>query len=237
MGHPLPASAGNTALTAWPAPQVPLASVTPLAYHQAWVFDFDGTLIDSMGAFCRLAAEILATRYDVPFEIALQQYRTTSGLPFVQQVEQLYPGDPRNPATVAEFETRKQALFYTALPFPDTVDLLIHLKRRGDFVAISSNNFQDLVERRVEELRLPIDLVCGWHDGQGKGRRHFDAVVRKSRVPWQQLTFVGDSLHDAQIAQYCEVRFTARAGTFSRHEFQAVHPAIRVVGTLSELMA
>lgn len=213
------------------------AKILPLAYHRAWVFDFDGTLIDSMGAFAELAGEIFAERYGVSHEVGVQQYRATSGLPFVQQVAALYPGDARNAVTVELFETRKRDLFFTALPFPDSMDLLVSLKRRGDFVAISSNNFRDLVEQRVQELRFPIDLVCGWDNGHGKGRAHFDAVVRASRVSWKHLTFVGDSLHDALIAEHCEVAFTGRTGTFSTGEFHASYPQIRVVQQLAELLA
>lgn len=202
----------------------------------AWVFDFDGTLLDSMTAFQRLAGRVMARTYDISPTRGEEQYRQTSGIPFFQQLEQLYPTHPRNAAAASAFETDKLASYRQARPFPEAPEVLSTLRRHGHFVAISSNNFQPLVDDMVAQLQLPVDLVCGWQDGHGKGPAHFQAIAKQSGLGTDATIFVGDSLHDAKMAHAHRIRFAGRSGTFSTEEFQSQFPGIRVIASLRELL-
>lgn len=202
----------------------------------AWVFDFDGTLLDSMSAFQRLAGRVMARTYDISPSHGEEQYRQTSGIPFFQQLERLYPSHPRNADAASTFESDKLASYREARPFPEARDVLTTLRHSGHFLAISSNNFQPLVEDMVTQLQLPVDLVCGWHEGHGKGPTHFEAIAKQSGLPTDATIFVGDSLHDAAMAHAHRIRFAGRSGTFSAQEFQTKFPGIRVIGSLRELI-
>src|ERR1051325_1960870 len=72
--------------------------------------DLDGTLIDSMPALADLATEVIEARYGTPRVLARELYLATCGLPFVKQLEEIFPDDPRNAAASAAFEGRKPAL-------------------------------------------------------------------------------------------------------------------------------
>ena len=58
--------------------------------------DLDGTLIDSMSTLADLATEVLEERYGTPRVLGRELYLATCGLPFERQLEEIFPGDPRN---------------------------------------------------------------------------------------------------------------------------------------------
>ncbi len=208
----------------------------PILNQRVWVFDFDGTLVDSMGTLTKLGGQVLAQFYGVTPTKGEALYRGTSGLPFAQQVEKLFPAHANNAAAVETFEGFKHDYHAWAQPFPDSLDTLVTLKRRGAFLAISSNNFETIVARTVAALCLPVDLVCGWHDGHGKGAAHFDRIRHAAECTNPDMIFVGDSLHDGVIAAEHAIHFAGRSGTFTADAFTARFPGIRVVPSLMELV-
>ena len=66
--------------------------------------DLDGTLIDSMPTLADLATEVIEARYARRGVLARELYLATCGLPFDQQLEEIFPDDPRNADASAEFE-------------------------------------------------------------------------------------------------------------------------------------
>lgn len=204
--------------------------------NAVWVFDFDGTLVDSMTYFADLAAQVIAQYYGTPEATAREQYRQTSGWPFVEQIERLYPGDPRNARAVATFEMAKAANYVDHPLFPETRTTVEALRAQGCCIAVSSNNLQALVESYCRTHNLRVDIVCGWTPTSCKGLAHFAHIAAATDRSTDQLIFVGDSLKDARTAATHGIPFVARAGTFSAAEFQAQHPAVPVVHSLTELL-
>lgn len=209
----------------------------PLWFRKTvWVFDFDGTLVDSMTHFADLASDVIHHHYGTAFAEAREQYRQTSGLPFVEQIARLYPGDARNAAAVAAFETRKAATYFDCPLFPDVRTALHTLRHRDCCVAISSNNAQALVEQYLAAHELPVDIVCGWAPNFAKGRAHFAHIVTITEQTAAEILFIGDSLKDAREAAEHGIDFVGRAGTFTADEFRADYPALPVVRSLTELV-
>src|SRR3954466_12509150 len=90
----------------------PARALAPLPLPKALLCDLDGTLIDSMPTLADLATVVMESRYGMPRVLAKELYLATWGLPFVKQLEEIFPGDPRNAAASDEFESRKPALCY-----------------------------------------------------------------------------------------------------------------------------
>lgn len=201
-----------------------------------WIFDFDGTLVDSMAHFAELAGAVMRRFYDLPDREAREQYRQTSGLPFQEQMEQLFPGDARNAAAVAAYETAKAADYLTMPPFPDAGPTLDALRARGVTIAVSSNNFPHLVETYVTHHRLPADWICGWRPDFAKGPAHFAYLLTAAGHSREATLFVGDSVKDVRTARAFGIDCVARIGTFTREELRAVDPDVRCVTTLGELL-
>lgn len=205
--------------------------------QRAIVFDFDGTLVDSMGRFADIAAGVIPKRLPVDSATARRLYLETSGLPFFQQLESLFPGNPANGPTAEEFEAAKLGGYLKEPLFDGAEGTIAYLKGRGIKVAVSSNNFQHLVERYVEGRGLDLDAVMGFKEGFAKGADHFAHVERQLGVARGGITYVGDSLKDGERAMEYGVAFIGKEGTFARGEFEARFPGARVIASLSELRA
>ena len=95
------------------ATAIPVPSVTPasraahvdvarlpafgrLPLPKVLLCDLDGTLIDSMPILADVATEVMEERFGTPRVLARELYLATCGLPFVKQLEEIFPEDPRN---------------------------------------------------------------------------------------------------------------------------------------------
>ena len=202
----------------------------------AALFDFDGTLIDTMGEYANIAGDVLHRAYGIPKDKGSRLYLETSGIPFFQQIELIVPGGEGNGEAVDAFETRKLEGFFSADYLPDVPPALAALGKGGIKVILSSNNYQDLVERFVSEKRdVAFDLVLGCRENFFKGKDHFDEVTRRFGIEAAEMLFVGDSFKDAERAIESDVRFVAVTRTFSADDFRARYPRIHTVNDLSVL--
>ncbi len=207
---------------------------------RAFIFDFDGTLVDTMEGFAGIAARVIHEHHpEMSFDEARCQYIDTSGVPFSQQIEIIYPGHNENAEIVKEFEETKIYGFFEQ-KFEDNVRETINsLRARGDLVIVSSGNFPDLIEKFVNREALKFDLVLGYDEENNfeKGSPHFNYVREKFNLNKEEIIFVGDSLKDAEKAIDYGVNFIGVCGIFKENDFLKRYPDIRVIKDLRELIA
>lgn len=202
---------------------------------KAFIFDFDGTLVDSMQNFADIAARAMSKRLKIDQNTARRLYIETSGLPFHEQLEVLFPGNLANKETAAEFEKAKLEGYFDEPLFDDAKETIAHLRHLGAKAIVSSNNFQHLVERYVGNTGVSFDMVLGFKDGFSKGRDHFAHVEKSFGIVRQEMAFVGDSIKDGERAKEFGIEFIAKEGTFTKKEFMDAFPGTRVIKNLSEL--
>ncbi len=202
------------------------------------IFDLDGTLIDTMGGFADIAGELIAKNYGWSFELGRKRYLETSGLPFFQQLEILFPENSKNPDVATIFETRKIRLFQKETMSDRTVETLQWLRDHGYRTAISSNNYHDLVREFVQNKAIPIDMSLGFKPNFAKGQAHFNCLRDHFGVTFSAMLFIGDSLADAKIARDCGVNFVAKTGTFCETDFRTVENshAIPIINEIHEFL-
>ncbi|HEY0711069.1 MAG TPA: HAD family hydrolase, partial [Polyangia bacterium] len=207
-----------------------------LARPRLLLCDLDGTLIDTMPILADLATDVLNELYDMPRGLARDMYLATSGLPFIRQLDTICPGDARNAEASALFESRKPARCNAARMTPHTRAALRELQARGTRIVVSSNNGVENVAAFVSTSNFSFDLVLGY-DGNGlfKGKPHVERAARTFGVDLSDMVFVGDSLHDGEIAERENLRFVGVAGTFSRERFQLRFPGRPVVDRLGDI--
>ena len=208
-----------------------------LALPKVLLCDLDGTLIDSMPTLADLATEVIETRYGTPRILARELYLATCGLPFEKQLEEIFPEDPRNADASAEFEGRKPALCGAIRMAPETRRALQEMRDLGVRIAVSSNNGIENVSAFARDAGFKFDLALGYGDGLAKGRAHLDATSREFGTSRQEMLFVGDSLHDGEIAEREGIPFVGVATTFSPDRFQLRFPSVPVIRRFSALPA
>jgi phosphoglycolate phosphatase-like HAD superfamily hydrolase len=207
-----------------------------LALPKVLLCDLDGTLIDTMPVLADLATEVMVGMYGVPKTLARELYLATCGLPFIAQLEDIFPGDARNQAASDLFESGKPARCHSARMPADTRAALIELRRRGVRIAVSSNNGRENVEAFASTADFSFDLVMGYGNGLSKGRPHVQMVERVFGVGRGEMLFIGDSLHDGEIAHVEGLPFVGVAGTFSKESFLLRFPGQPVVHRFAELL-
>jgi phosphoglycolate phosphatase-like HAD superfamily hydrolase len=206
-----------------------------LPLPRALLCDLDGTLIDSMPTLADLATEVMESTYGTPRMLARELYLATCGLPFVKQLEEIYPGDPRNPGASDLFEARKPARCDRIRMPTETRRALERMRAQGVRIAVSSNNGVKNVATFARNAGFPFDLVLGFGGGLAKGRPHLDATSRAFGVARQEMLFVGDSLHDGEIAEREGIPFVGVATTFSPERFTLRFPHVPVIRRFSAL--
>jgi phosphoglycolate phosphatase-like HAD superfamily hydrolase len=204
---------------------------------RAYLFDFDGTLIDSMGGFADIAGRIISEYHPgISFDTARKMYLDTSGVPFFQQVEIMFPGDKTNPEKVKIFEETKKSGFFSKSFSADVRYTINTMRERGLIAGVSSNNYQHLIDQFVEREGLEFDVIMGFSEGFEKGKDHFDFVLKKFSLKRKELTFVGDSLKDADKAAGNKIRFIGLEGTFTGPDFHKKGKDIIVIKNIKELL-
>ena len=204
---------------------------------RALLFDFDGTLVDTMEGFADIAGEVIHQFHpEISFEEARRRYLETSGVPFFQQLEIILPGDPANSKKAAIFEETKKEGFFRSTFSEEVRFVITQLRERGILVGVSSNNFQYLIKQFIEREGLQFDIVLGFKDGFEKGKHHFEYVLHHFQLKKDELTFVGDSLKDAEKAISNDISFIGLCGTFTKEQFLDKYPDIITINSLQELL-
>lgn len=201
------------------------------------VFDLDGTLVDTMGSFANYAATLMKRHYGLLHESGYSQYMQTSGLPFRQQLEVIFPEDLNNEDVANQFEDWKVENLDDASFRPEVEDIFAGLRGLGLQIAISSNNLQQNVDHVLQQFPSQIDEVLGFRDDQfHKGEPHFQWLERHHDVDRSEMVFVGDSLNDCRIALDCSVPFLAFPTTFSIEQFLGVDPDVEYVDPITQIV-
>jgi CDP-L-myo-inositol myo-inositolphosphotransferase len=175
---------------------------------RAVVFDFDGTVADTMPFLTDLATPLLTRHYRISLADAARRYRNTSGATFATQVAEMFPGHPSNAVVVAEFERGKAEAILSQPPFKDTVSTLRTFGERGLRRFIVSSSTHKTVKTYVHQHGLEqwVDGVYGSGD-LGEKLEQLSSIMRDHGLGGAEVVFVGDSARDHDVANVAGTQF------------------------------
>ena len=204
--------------------------------YSAVIFDFDGTLADSMPFLQKIGVEIMMKHFGVSEEDATKRYISTTGLPYEHQIKINFPDDLRNEAAIEEFEQLKIDRIYEQELFPDAESTVRELIGVGFPVFVSSSTFQPTIEEYFRRKGI-LDLfkaIVGYRPGFEKGADHFKHISSTYNIPIADMVFVGDSLKDYERSKgYCD--FIAVFRMFDSQRFREVGHRGSGISYLAEL--
>ncbi|MFX0125297.1 MAG: HAD family hydrolase [Candidatus Hodarchaeota archaeon] len=199
------------------------------------MFDFDGTIVDSMPFLENNAVHLLTKDYGFSEVEAQKKYRETTGLPFIQQMEIIAPGED-NSQVVNMFEKMKLERIYEQQLFTDSNKVLEDLKKQEYLLGISSGTIESIIVKYLRKQGLTmVDDILGWRPGFEKGKDHFDFIKSKYKLSSSNIIFIGDSINDARRAKAEDIFFIGRKGMFLTKDFHNVIKEIPVISSLMEV--
>lgn len=162
------------------------------------IFDFDGTLADSVGFFRELLPELSRKfRFRLPSH---EEQEAMRGHPPREVMQSL--GIPRWKLPMIAVYARKRARASEAFPlYASTCELLDALIAKGIPVAVVSSNAEAVVRRALgPEIS---SRISAWSCGAGmfSKAKHFRGVMRRLKADPARTLAVGDEIRDIDAAR------------------------------------
>ncbi|EPD77892.1 MULTISPECIES: HAD family hydrolase [Atopobiaceae] len=173
-----------------------------LANRDLVIFDFDGTLADTMPGITQTARKVF-TEIGMTEE-EMGDIRRIVGPPFPYAFEMVYGMNRAQAEAVTKRYREIYAVEGTWPLFEGIYPLLDDLKRAGKLVAIASSKKQDLVLRGVKDNRLEgvLDACVGRRDEAESTKVQAIAdVMNKLQVDTEHAVMVGDRMYDIDAAR------------------------------------
>jgi phosphoglycolate phosphatase-like HAD superfamily hydrolase len=183
------------------------------------LFDFDGTLSDSMGGYARLFCDILAG-IGVAKDLSLDIYLSMAGRgPHDQFREVLRRTDKPADAKALTSEFWRRAESESPLLFPEAPEVLATLHGEGHTLFITSGGRTNVVRERAALGGIDgyFRLILGTDDGidgMAKGQGHLRQIAADLGISTAQLAthawLIGDGPFDMEVAREAGITSVGR---------------------------
>ena len=188
---------------------------------KAVIFDFDGTIADTMPFLTDLAVKLIGENYGMSKEEARSKYRETTGMDFASQMEWIFPNHPKNRKVTAAFEASKLESILDQPLFPEVIPTLKFFKNGSIKRFICSSTKPEIISEYVKKYKIDnlIDGCQGHRRGFGKDKQ-IEHILKQHNLEPGKAIFVGDSLRDSDFAKDRKVRFIGICRIFDEREFK-----------------
>jgi len=213
----------------------------PFTIYNLVIFDFDGTLVDSIEGIIHVMRSVVEEFGFAPS--VLEEWQHLIGVPLSTQMEVILPnGDQVLHKQVMErYRTIYDACLIERTPlFPDSLETLESLKQSGVKMAIVSSKRSVQINRVLAHLNCSsyFDLILGSQDVE-----HHKPHPQGVNLTLERLFFdkkdavvIGDSLYDLDMARNAGVEAIAVVtGVHSRETLSGANPRF-MVDRLNEIV-
>ena len=211
--------------------------------YQTYIFDLDGTLLDTLGDLAASVNYALRT-YGMP-EHSLDDIRRFVGNGVRLLMDRAVPHGADNPQFDSAFATFRQHYMEHSLdttrPYDGIPETLAELKSRGCRLAVVSNKFMTATQELIRHF-FPdtIEVAIGEHEAEGIRKKPAPDTVneafRQLGVGKEQAVYVGDSDVDIQTARNSGLPCISVLWGFRDRDFLIQHGAETFISAPQELL-
>ena len=210
---------------------------------KVYIFDLDGTLLDTLGDLAASTNYALRT-HGMP-EHSIDDVRRFVGNGVRKLMERAIPGGAANPDFEATFATFRQYYMEHSLdttkPYEGIPETLAELKRRGCRLAVVSNKMMAATQELCRYFFSDtIEVSIGENESQGIRKKPAPdtvfAALRKLGVGNGEAVYVGDSDVDIQTAANAGLPCISVLWGFRDRDFLIQHGAKSFISAPSELL-
>jgi phosphoglycolate phosphatase len=211
--------------------------------YQTYVFDLDGTLLDTLGDLAASTNYALRT-HGMP-EHSLDDVRRFVGNGVRVLMERAVPQGAENPQFEAAFQTFRthymQHSLDTTKPYDGILETLEALKAEGCRLAVVSNKMMAATQELCRHFfRDMIEVAIGEHEAQGIRKKPAPDTVneafRQLGVGKERAVYVGDSDVDILTARNSGLPCINVLWGFRDRDFLIQHGAETFISAPSELL-
>lgn len=213
--------------------------------YSVYVFDLDGTLLDTLGD---LSASVnYALRHHGMPEHSIDDIRRFVGNGVRLLMERAVPQGTQNPKFEAAFATFREYYMHHSLdttrPYDGIPELLQELKQRGCRMAVVSNKMMAATKELVAHFFPEIDVAIGEHEESGIRKKPapdtvFEALrqlnINDGNPP--TCVYVGDSDVDIETARNASLPCISVLWGFRSRDFLLAHGATTFAQHPSDLL-
>jgi phosphoglycolate phosphatase len=211
--------------------------------YQTYVFDLDGTLLDTLGDLAASTNYALRT-HGMP-EHSLDDVRRFVGNGVRVLMERAVPQGAENPQFEAAFQTFRthymQHSLDTTKPYDGILETLETLKAEGCRLAVVSNKMMAATQELCRHFfHDTIEVAIGEHEAQGIRKKPAPDTVneafRQLGVGKERAVYVGDSDVDILTARNSGLPCISVLWGFRDRDFLIQHGAETFISAPSELL-
>ena len=180
------------------------------------VFDFDGTLADTLEETMVILNE-LAAEYGFR-RVERHDVRTAKHMTVAQFVRFLGIPAWRLPRLLTKGKRRLTQRLPGIRPFPEIPDTIRQLRARAEVLGILTSNSVGNVEAFLANQGMgPFDFVSSAPKLMGKAR-YLRAIMRQYGLRTEEILYVGDEIRDIEAAHEAEIPVAAATWGFNSEE-------------------
>ena len=211
--------------------------------YQTYVFDLDGTLLDTLGDLAASTNYALRT-HGMP-EHSLDDVRRFVGNGVRVLMERAVPQGAENPQFEAAFQTFREHYMQHSLdttkPYDGILETLETLKAEGCRLAVVSNKMMAATQELCRHFfRDTIEVAIGEHEAQGIRKKPAPDTVneafRQLGIGKERAVYVGDSDVDILTARNSGLPCISVLWGFRDRDFLIQHGAETFISAPSELL-
>ena len=175
--------------------------------HVIW--DWNGTLLNDVDFCCKIINRILVEnnlpvlslkKYREIFTFPVQNYYQAAGLDFTKTSFEIMGKD-----FIDEYESKKLSCSL----FDNAIDVLSGIQKQGIGQSVLSAYLHDNLVSILEHYKLTeyFDNIIGLDNIYAGSKTHLGlSLVEQLNLPKDQILFIGDTLHDAEVAEAMGVK-------------------------------